>query len=115
MSMPIAEVVRELVSMLGAPTVAAIVGVGETRAVKQWMEGRQPQRPNVLRFALQLATMIAGVGDVTLAKSWLYGSNPLLEDGVPILLLRNLPLEQTQARLMSAARAFAARAREHQP
>ena len=95
--------------LLGAPTVAALGGVAETRTVRQWMAHRRPQRPNTLRFALQLATMIAGAADEQLARAWFHGSNPQLDDGVPVIMLRSLPLEQIQPRLMSAARSFAAR------
>ena len=63
MGLPIAEVVRELTEMLGATTVAVIAGVSETRAVSQWMTGREPQRPHVLRFALQVTKTIAVTGD----------------------------------------------------
>jgi hypothetical protein len=109
MSIGIAEVVEQLVDMLGLTTVAAIGGVGETRAVQHWIAGREPQRPNVLRFALQLATMIATTEDRSVARSWFQGSNPQLGDRIPLMLLRNEPLEEVQASLMAAARAFAAR------
>ena len=59
MSIPVGEVVKELVGILGATTVAVIGGVKETRAVQQWCEGREPQRAHVLRFALQLACLQA--------------------------------------------------------
>ena len=54
MELPIADVVSELIDLLGATTVAVIGGVRETRAVQQWTNGREPQRQHVLRFALQL-------------------------------------------------------------
>jgi hypothetical protein len=106
---PIQAVVTELVDLLGAPLVAVIGGVSETRAVTQWMTHRAPQRPNVLRFALQLAAMIARSQDRELARAWFEGSNPQLEDAVPALLLRDKPLPEIQANLMSAARSFALR------
>lgn len=109
MSLPIAEVVRQLVDLLGATTVATIGGVGETRAVHDWLTARAPQRPNVLRFALQLATMIAAGNDREMARAWFHGGNPRLEDGVPALLLRDRPLSEVQGPLLAAARAFAAR------
>lgn len=109
MSLPIETVVEHLVSLLGATTVAEIGGVKETRAVQQWTNGREPQRPNVLRFALQLATMIAGVGSRDVAKAWFYGADPHLDDDVPLALLRDRPLADIQARLLQAARAFASR------
>ena len=109
MEMPIASVVEELVDLLGAPLVAVIGGVGETRAVAQWTTTRKPQRPNVLRFALQVATMIARSADRELARAWFEGSNPHLGDAVPALLLRDRPLSDIQGNLMAAARDFASR------
>jgi hypothetical protein len=111
MGLPMVEVVRRLVDYLGATTVAAIGGVNETRAVRQWMSkgGREPQRPHVLRFALQLASMIANVADADVARAWFQGSNPHLADEVPALMLRSLPLDEIQGRLMAAARSFASR------
>ena len=109
MSMPIADVVRRLVEILGASTVSVIGDVSETRAVAQWMSGREPQRPHVLRFALQLAMMVAGEGGAEVAKAWFQGSNPYLNDQVPALMLRNRPLPEIQPALMAAARAFAGR------
>lgn len=109
MSLPIEEVVQRLVGYLGATTVAAVGGVNETRAVKQWMEGsREAQRPHVLRFALQLAMMIA-VHDADIVRAWFAGSNPRLDDGVPAMMLRHRPLNEIQGELMAAARAFAQR------
>jgi len=109
MEIPIQEVVTELVDRLGAPLVAVIGGVGETRAVLQWTKSRTPQRPNVLRFALQLATMIARMGDYEMARAWFEGSNPQLDDAVPALILRDRPLADVQSNLMAAARSFALR------
>jgi hypothetical protein len=109
MELPIAEVVRKLVDLLGLTLVALIGGVTETRAVQQWLTGRVPQRPNVLRFALQMALMIAMQSDREMARAWFECSNPLLEDSAPALLLRSGTLADNQALLMAAARSFAAR------
>ena len=102
-------VVRELVDALGATMVAAIGGVSETRAVKQWMTDREPQRPHALRFALQLAWVICEKGDRNTARAWFQASNPHLNDAVPLLLLRERPLTDVQGPLMNAARAFGPR------
>ena len=110
MEIPIQAVVSELIDRLGAPLVAVIGGVGETRAVLAWTKSRTPQRPNVLRFALQLATMIARMGNPEMARAWFEGSNPQLDDAVPALLLRDRPLADIQSNLMTAARSFALRA-----
>jgi hypothetical protein len=108
-SAPMSQVVRELVDLLGATTVAVIGGVGETRAVQQWMADRAPQRPNVLRFALQLAIMIGAGADTHVVRAWFAGGNPHLGDAAPLTLLRDEPLESIQGRLLLAARGFAAR------
>jgi|SRR5579872_1614389 len=110
MEIPIEEVVRELVALLGATTVAVIGGVKETRAVTQWLSGRSPQRPHVLRFALQLCSMIAGEADREVARAWFHGSNPQLGDAIPMMLLRDSELRDVQGPLIAAARSFAARA-----
>jgi hypothetical protein len=107
-TLPIRNVVRELTDLLGATTVAVIGGVGETRAVHQWMTNREPQRPHVLRFALQVATMVAARGDSEVARAWFHGGNPRLGDKVPMLMLRDIPLSEVQGPLLAAARAFAA-------
>jgi hypothetical protein len=110
MSLAMRDVVAELIAMLGATTVAVIGGVGETRAVQQWTTGREPQRPHVLRFALQIALMVASEGDGDVARAWFHGSNPRLDDQVPIFMLRDKPLAEIQGPLLAAARAFAKRA-----
>lgn len=109
MGLPISAVVRELVDLLGATTVAVIGGVTETRAVQQWMTDREPQRQHVLRFALQIATMIASHTDREVAQAWFHGTNPRLADRSPMFVLRNEPLLETQGALLDAARAFARR------
>lgn len=112
MAVPIAQVVEELVDLLGATTVAVIGGVTETRAVQQWMVDREPQRPHVLRFALQVASMIATVGDREVARAWFHGSNPRLNDEMPMLLLRDRPLAEIQGSFLAAARSFTKRAQQ---
>lgn len=110
MSLPIGEVVSELVRILGATTVAVIGGVTETRAVQQWTAGREPHHQHVLRFALQIAMMLSNQdGDHEAVRAWFQGSNPRLDDAIPALLLRSEPLEKVQGPLMKAARAFASR------
>jgi hypothetical protein len=109
MSLPIAEIVSALLELLDATTIAVIAGVQETRAVHNWLGGREPQRPQVLRFALQLASMIAGAADAEYCKAWFHGSNPHLNDRVPMLMLRDLPLAGIQPDLLAAARLFATR------
>jgi hypothetical protein len=107
--LPIREVVRELVQILGATTVAALGGVKETRAVQQWMANRDPQRPHALRFALQIGLMLSSQADRELTQAWFHAANPRLDDRIPMLLIRDLPLDRIQQPLLHAARAFIAR------
>jgi hypothetical protein len=109
MSLPISEIVRRLLQTLDPTTVAVIAGVQETRAVNSWLTGREPQRPQVLRFALQLASMIANSRDKEFCKAWFHGSNPNLDDRVPMIMLRDQPLADVQRDLLAAARIFAIR------
>ena len=109
MSLPISEIVSRLLELLDATTIAVIAGVQETRAVHSWLSGREPQRPQVLRFALQLASMMAVTADAEYCKAWFHGSNPHLGDRVPMMMLRDLPLAEIQPDLLAAARLFAAR------
>jgi len=104
--LPIGQAVRELAGLLGLSTVAEIAGVTETRAVQQWMTDRRPQRPHVLRFALQLASTIAQSHDAEVVRAWFHSSNPRLGDSSPATLLRNHPLGDVQGSLVAAMRSF---------
>ena len=109
MSLPIAEVVRLLEGLLDATTIAVIGGVNETRIVHSWLRGHAPNRPQVLRFTLQLATMMVSAHDKEICSAWFHGSNPHLDDCVPMIMLRKLPLAEIQHDLIAAARLFASR------
>lgn len=111
MSLPISDVVRMLLQVLDATTIAVIAGVRETRAVNSWLGDREPQRPQVLRFALQLAAMIANANDAEFCKAWFHGSNPHLDGRVPMTMLRDRPLPEIQRELLGAVRLFASRPR----
>lgn len=110
MGLPLSVAVEQLVELIGATTVAAIGGVQETRAVQQWQTGeREPQRPHVLRFALQLALMVQDSASRGLVRAWFHGSNPALGDRPPVAVLRDESLETIQVSLMRAVRSFAGR------
>ena len=109
------DVVRQLADILDITTVAVIGGVKEARAVQQWMADREPQRPHVLRFALQLALMLSSAKEREFAKAWFHSPNPRLDDRVPMLVLRDVPLEEVQGSMLNAARAFASRQHPETP
>lgn len=54
--------------------------------------------------------MISTVTSRHMAGAWFHGANPHLDDQIPIVLLRDQPLESIQVRLMAAVRSFASRA-----
>lgn len=102
------EVVSQLVEILGAKLVAYIAGVGETRAVRQWMIGqRNPQPDSVVRLreALVVAKMIAANDSAATAQAWFMGLNPQLDDRSPARMLRDGD-DDTLAMVRGAARAF---------
>jgi hypothetical protein len=109
MGLSISQVVSELADILGATTVAVLGGVQETRAVQQWIGGREPQRAHTLRFALQIAVMLCSYSDREFAVAWFHGSNPRLGDHAPMFLLRDQPLQEVQGPILNAAREFAKR------
>jgi hypothetical protein len=63
----------------------------------------------VLRFALQLGSMIASQATNEIARAWFHGSNPQLGDAIPMMVLRDGQLNDIQGPLLAAARSFAAR------
>ncbi len=73
------------------------------------MEGREPQKEHLLRFALQLTTMVAAGNEQSTAQAWLYAANQALNGQTPLLLFRTQPLGEIQATLLEAARTFAIR------
>ena len=102
-------VVKELAGLLGRKLVAYITGVTETRAVRQWAEGKRDARepiPARLRLALQIALLIARYDNARVAQAWFQGLNPQLDDRSPARLLREGELEEVGPLVLSAARAF---------
>lgn len=102
------EVASQLVEILGAKLVAYIAGVGETRAVRQWMVGeRNPQPGSLVRLreALVVAKMIATNDSAATAQAWFVGLNPQLDDRSPARMLRDGD-DDTFAMVRGAARAF---------
>ncbi len=103
------QVVTGLRDLLGAPLVAYIGGVKETRAVRQWAEGGRDPSQEVkdrLRAAYQVAMMIAAVDGQTVTQSWFQGLNPQLDDRSPARLLREGDLGHVGPEVLGAARAF---------
>ncbi len=108
--LPISEVVRQLIPLLGRKLTAYIGGVKDVRAVDRWAAGGEiygGAEPR-LRFAFQVAETLADHDSPAVIQAWLTGVNPELGDRVPIRLLREGDLHIVAPSLLDAARAFIA-------
>ena len=112
LTMATADLVHALRDLLGSKLVAYLGGVKETRAVRQWVEGTRdvgkPDDLERLRLAYRAARIIVERDSAHVAQSWFQGLNPLLDDRSPARLLREGDLEADGARVIAAARQFAA-------
>jgi len=107
--MPIGDVAKELVVLLGLKRTAAIGSVKETRRVHEWISGeRQPQRPEALRTALQAARLITDADDASVARAWFTGCNQHFAFRAPLVVIQEDSTE-TFTRIVRAAFEFARR------
>ena len=105
MRLPFQEVARRLRELLGAGLVAYIGSVRETRAVRQWGQGRRPGKDveTRLRHAYAIAQCIADSDGTETAQAWFQGLNPMLDDVSPARLLRGRPGGRRSGRSYGAA------------
>ena len=105
-----AFLVDRLRGLLGARLVAVIAGVQETRLIHEWAAGNNAISDPILMTKLQLAfitaSLLADRESPAVAQAWMQGKNPVLEDQVPALLLRNSHSPETGQQILAAARAF---------
>lgn len=101
------EVVAELAAVLGAPLVAALGEVRDTRSVRQWISNEaSPKHDHRLRFALQVVDLIRTREPNDVVRAWFAGMEPNLDDENPIMLLVKHDDTQTRRRILEAARQF---------
>ncbi len=108
--LPAPQLVQALRDLLGARLVAYIGSVKETRAVRQWAEDERKPSEDVLlrlRAAYQIAALLAEKDAPAVVQAWFQGMNPQLDDLSPARVLREGNLDETGARALAAARAFA--------
>lgn len=108
---PIDLVVAQLRSQLGAPLLAYIAGVRETRVVHEWAIGLREIKDGVseqrLRVTLRVVSCITEHASPEIAQAWFQGLNPELDDCSPARLLREAEdVEGTGRAVLAAARAF---------
>lgn len=102
-------VLKELSRIVGTKLVAYIAGVGETRAVKEWIDGSRSPKQDVepkLRLTLQVAETIAAHDNAGVARAWLQGLNPHLDDRSPARLLREGDYDEVGPQITAALRSF---------
>jgi hypothetical protein len=103
------EVVAELRDGLGVRLVAYLAGVGETRAVNKWADGKRSpgdETQQKLRFVLRIVLPIVAADSPEIAQAWFQGLNPQLEDRSPARLLREGALDDVGPMIVAAQRAF---------
>jgi len=107
--LPVRDVVRELVDLLGRKTVAYLAGLNSVREVTSWLtpDGTAPRdsREAVLRSALQAARMIADLESRDSAAAWFVGTNATFDFESPASILRERGTEG-RAPVLRAARSF---------
>lgn len=112
MRKPFSAIAAELREILGATLVAYIGHVQETRAVREWAEGRRDPGSAAterrLRLAYGIARCIAETDGRETAQAWFQGLNPLLDDVSPARLLREGDLDVVGPRVITAERRFLA-------
>lgn len=109
MRAPFAEVARDVRELLGARLAAYVGGVTETRAVREWAEGKREPGDAVkqrFRITLQVALMLEESDGREVTQAWFQGLNPQLDDWSPARLLREGEVEETGPQVLAAARAF---------
>ena len=110
---PLEVVVKELREEIGAPLVAYLAGVKETRAVHEWADGtrevRGQDRQQRLRIALRVALVLRAKDSPAVVQAWFQGLNPKLADHSPARLLREAEdVEEVGRQVLAAAQAFSA-------
>jgi hypothetical protein len=103
--LPVETVVARLVGLAGVVVTGSVGNVKDERSVRQWVAGeRRPERERQLRFAYHIASMIAATCGPIVVQSWFKGANTSLGDRAPALVLRDDFSEDTQLRILNAAR-----------
>jgi hypothetical protein len=112
MRKPFRTIAADLRETLGATLVAYIGRVQETRAVREWADGKRSPGSTAterrLRLAYGIARCIAERDGKESAQAWFQGLNPLLDDVSPARMLREGDLDVVGPRVITAERRFLA-------
>lgn len=103
------SIVEELRTKIGTKLVAYIVGVNETRAVREWAEGKRVPSSDTqdkIRFLFRIVNELERSEGLSIVSPWLQGMNPHLDDRSPARVLREGDFEQEATKILFAAEAF---------
>lgn len=108
--LPIAEIVKRVVAILGRKLTAYVGNVKDVRVVDGWMAGGtlHGDAEMRLRFTFQVARTLREQDTPALVQAWMTGVNPELGDRVPLRLMREGNLQTVAPEILRAARAFLA-------
>lgn len=104
------ELMQELTKILGAKLVAYIGNVRETRAVREWCEGKRvPSQATQasMRFTYHVAELVRESNGERITQNWFQGMNPHIQDQAPARLIREGATAERERDILDAARAFA--------
>ena len=100
-----AEIVAELVQILGKKLTAYIGGVKDTRVIERWMQGGTAPYRDVdprIRLAYQIAKTLSEHDSARVSfQAWFTGLNhPRLQDRAPIRLLKEEEVRESRTRVV---------------
>jgi hypothetical protein len=100
-------VAHELVAVLGAKATAVVGGVGTTRLVRAWVDGKHPpSRPLSLRAALKAVRVLSAAEGPAVARRWIEGTNRFFDHRSPLEVLHDDPSPTNRSNVVRAALAF---------
>ena len=93
-----------------APRDSREPGLADARPLKLWLTGEVGPKSAVvaerLRVVFRVVYSIAGMYSGATAATFLRSANPQLDDQSPLMLLREKPIEEVEAQIISATRAL---------
>jgi hypothetical protein len=98
------DLVGELQAVLGQKLTAAIAGVSDAKAVREWARGPREPQPEALqrlRLGYQVTRLLLWRDSPETVRAWFVGMNPALDDRSALAVIAEDPV-----RVLHAARAF---------
>lgn len=106
---PPALIARWCLDNLGQRITAVGLGLADASLVRRYARGEgnpSSEREARLRLLYRVGRMLADAYDGQTARAFLRGSNPLLDDQSPVTVIADVPVEESGAVVIAAARAL---------